>query len=488
MPRHLSRRPGRLALAATTAVLTTAALAGPYLGTSQAGGHFDAPAVMADPQANFTDIYAFTSPDNPDMATVIADVQPIQLPGSTLGSGVVNYPFATGARYEIHIDGRGTGGSDITYRWTFRTEDRRLFGAGPIASGPVRSLRDRSLLFRQFYTLERIKAGQQPEVLVADAPAAPTHAGLALMPNYGALRTEATQSLPGGGRTVATQTAESFQADARVFGYFIAGTAGPVPGYLPAANPLSTVNVSSLILQVPKSELALGNDPSRNPVVGVWATMSRQGADLGRDLRTQDATYRQIGRLGNPHICFALWGTFGSIARPGGPEDRFNARSADQDQYDPDFLNSTLDPAPPHKIENMGGLSAPPTPRTDIRSLFLGGIGKNNGSKFGFDLNTQALNADADPSALAWADELRLNLTTPLTAQPNPNGVLDGDLQGYPNGRRPNDVIDGPLLRMLEGEPSDRSAAGLLPPPILDAQPAPAGSVFPYLNLPHAAP
>ncbi|MGA5454820.1 DUF4331 family protein [Streptomyces umbrinus] len=61
------------------------------------------------------------------------------------------------------------------------------------------------------------------------------------------------------------------------------------------------------------------------------------------------------------------------------------------------------------------------------------------------------MNKDADPEAMKWADELRLNLTTPLTGKPNPFGVLDGDLQGYPNGRRINDDIDPPLLRMLEG-------------------------------------
>ena len=494
MPPALPRPPRRIALAAATAVLTTASLAGPLLGSSQAGGHFDAPAVLADPQANLTDIYAFTSPDSPETVTVIADVQPVQLPGSTAGStvgaGAVNYPFATNARYEIHVDGRGTGGSDTVYRWTFRTEDRRLFGAGPIAIGPVRSLRDNNLLYRQYYTLERIRDGGQPEVLVKDAPAAPTHNGTTLMPDYGALRQEATRDLPGGGRTVVTQTAESFQADARVFGYFGLGSVGPIPGYLPADNPLSTVNVSSLILQVPKKELALAGDPERNPVVGVWATMSRQGADLGRDLRTQKATgHRQVGRLGNPHICFALWGSSAANgAVPGGPEDRFNARPADQDQNDVAFLDATLDPVPPHRIEAAGNFPAPSVPRTDIRALFLRGIGRDNGSKFGFDLNTQAMNADADPSRLAWADELRLNLSTPVTARPNPGGVLDGDRQGYPNGRRPNDVIDNSLLRMLEGEPGGPSAAGLLPPPISNSQPAPASSVFPYLNLPHAFP
>ncbi|MCX4745214.1 DUF4331 domain-containing protein [Kitasatospora sp. NBC_01287] len=487
MPRPPARR-RRLAFTAATALLTTAALAGPYLGTSQAGGHFDAPGVLADPQANFTDVYAFTSPDNPELATIIADVQPIQLPGSTAAPGL-NYPFAGGgARYEIHVDGRGDGGSDLTYRWTFRTEDRRLFGAGPIAAGPVRSLTDPTLLYRQYYTLERIRSGQAPETLVKDAPVAPTRQSAGLMPDYGALRDQATTRLPGGGRSIATQSAESFQADARVFGYFILGSAGPVPGYLPAANPLAAVNVSSLILQVPKRELALNGDPARNPVVGVWATMSRPGGNLAKDLRAQEAAYRQVGRLGNPHIMFALWGTFGGTATPGGPEDRFNGRPADQDKDDQDFLAATLDPAPPHKIEAAGHFPAPAAPRTDIRALFLGGIGKANGSKFGFDLNTQAMNADADPNRLAWADELRLNLTTPVSAAPDRLGVLDGDLQGYPNGRRPNDMIDNSLLRMLEGEPAGPSAAGLLPAPLFDLQPKPATDAFPYLNLPHALP
>ncbi|MER5864968.1 DUF4331 domain-containing protein [Kitasatospora sp. NPDC002040] len=479
-PRRPSRR---LFLGAAVSTLAAASLGGPLTGRSEAGGHFDSPAVFADGQANITDVFAFTSPDDHDQVTIVVDAQPGQLPGA----GPLNYPFATRARYEVHLDGTGDGQPDTTYRWTFRTEDRRLFGAGPIALSPVRSLKDGALLFKQRYTLERIRGGRT-ETLIADGTAAPTHTGLALMPDYRALRSEATRDLPGGGRTLAGQIAEPFIADSRVFGLFTVGTVGPVPGALPAAGPLSALNVGALVLQLPKRELALNGDPGRNPVVGVWATVSREGADLSRDLRAQEATYRQIGRLGNPHIAFALWGTFAGLSRPGGPEDRFNARAAHLDQQDQEFLAAALDPAPPHRIEAAQGFAAPPGPRTDIRALFLGGIGAANGSRFGFDLNTQTMNADADPAAVRWSDQLRLNLTTPVSTDPHPYGVLDGDRQGYPNGRRLNDVIDVPLLRMLEGEPSDRSAAHLLPPPSFDWQPAPASDVFPYVNLPHAGP
>ena len=41
------------------------------------------------------------------------------------------------------------------------------------------------------------------------------------------------------------------------------------------------------------------------------------------------------------------------------------------------------------------------------------------------------------------ADVLRLNLGIPVTARPNRLGVLGGDTQGWPNGRRlGDDVID----------------------------------------------
>nr|BEK63059.1 DUF4331 domain-containing protein [Kitasatospora purpeofusca] len=479
-----AHRPSRRAfLGSTVTLLTAASLGGPLLGRSQAGGHFDSPAVLADGQTNLTDVYAFTSPDDHDRVTLVVDVQPGQLPGS----GPLNYPFATRARYELHVDGRGTGRPDTTYRWTFRNEDRRPFGTGPVAVGPVRSLQDSTLLFKQRYTLERIRDGRT-ETLISDGTAAPTHTGLALMPDYGELRSEATLTLPGGGRTLAGQIAEPFVADSRVFGLFTAGTVGPVPGALPAAGPLSALNVSALVLQLPKRELALNGDPERNPVVGVWATVSREGADLSRDLRTQAASFRQVARLGNPHIVFALWGTFAGLSRPGGPEDRFNARPADLDAQDEEFLAAVLDPAPPRRIEAAQGFAAPAGPRTDIRALFLSGFGKDNGSRFGIDLNTQAMNADADPAALRWADQLRLNLTTPVSSAPHPYGVLERDLQGYPNGRRLNDEIDVPLLRMLEGEPSERSAAHLLPPPSFDWQPKPASDTFPYVNLPHAGP
>ncbi|MCY0950456.1 DUF4331 domain-containing protein [Streptomyces sp. H27-S2] len=473
-----------LRLTAATVALSTAALFGPLTDSGRAGGHIDAPSSVLDSPADLTDVFAFTSPDNPDTVTLIANVRPFQLPGNP-ANALADYPFATGARYEIHTDADGDGAPDTSYRWTFHDEDRRPFGMGPkVGPGQVTSLDSTSLGVRQRYTLERVR--QDKAVKLVDGIAAPTHVGRALMPNYSALRNQAVRKLPSGGQTLATQAADAFKADTQVFGLYTVGTAGPVPKWGPDANPLSALNVNSLILQVPKKDIALKGDPQRNPVVGVWATVSRPGADLSRSLEHQEPVFRQISRHGMPHVAFAIYGSTIGLQQPGGPEDRFQARVPKDDALDPPFLTAVRDPAPPHRIETAQGIKAPATPRTDIETLFLKGIGKSNGAAFGFDLNAHTMNADADPQHMVLGEELRLNLTTPLTVKPNPNGVLEGDLQGFPNGRRPNDTIDGPLLRMLEGEPAGPSAARLLPKPVIALQPADAQNTFPYLNLPHA--
>ncbi len=78
-------------------------------------------------------------------------------------------------------------------------------------------------------------------------------------------------------------------------------------------------------------------------------------------------------------------------------------------------------------INKLYKLGAPETGRDDLVAVLLTGIPKLNytGSKL--------------------ADVLRLNLSIPVTPQPMRLGVLAGDDQGWPNGRRlGDDVIDMP--------------------------------------------
>src|SRR6188474_1667166 len=81
-----------------------------------ASSHREAPLIANDPLADNTDLYAFRSPDNPDMITIIANYIPAELP-----YGGPNYfSFGQNIRYEIHIDNNlATPGDDIIYRFTF---------------------------------------------------------------------------------------------------------------------------------------------------------------------------------------------------------------------------------------------------------------------------------------------------------------------------------------------------------------------------------
>jgi len=91
------------------------------------------------------------------------------------------------------------------------------------------------------------------------------------------------------------------------------------------------------------------------------------------------------------------------------------------------------------------------------------------------------------------ADELRLNVAVPPTAQPKRLGLLDGDPAGFPNGRRPADdvvtvelrAIAGALYPRIDGNFTPDGAVSVIEdgtfPPVrifLDT--------FPYLGLPYS--
>ena len=82
-------------------------------------------------------------------------------------------------------------------------------------------------------------------------------------------------------------------------------------------------------------------------------------------------------------------------------------------------------------------------------------------------------------------DQQRLK-TVPVTAQPNRLGVLAGDLQGFPNGRRLTDDVVDISLQAVEGAAQtgklvDALAAG----DKVDANDNMFGASFPYVALPN---
>src|SRR5262245_395528 len=144
-----SRRQRVLAAVAVGTVLAGAIYGfGPP--SARASSHREAPLTAADPAVDNTDLCAFVSPDRPDYVPFVANWMPFEEP-----NGGPNYhPFATDASYYIKVDNDGDGYEDATFRFRFQTQDRRGNGTFLYNNGPVTSLDDENLLFRQTYSLD----------------------------------------------------------------------------------------------------------------------------------------------------------------------------------------------------------------------------------------------------------------------------------------------------------------------------------------------
>ncbi len=93
---------------------------------AMASSHREAPLISRDAVADNTDLYAFRSPDNPNMITIIANYIPFELP-----QGGPNWSsFGENVRYEVYIDNDASKpGAEIIYRFTFTkvNEDASTF-------------------------------------------------------------------------------------------------------------------------------------------------------------------------------------------------------------------------------------------------------------------------------------------------------------------------------------------------------------------------
>ena len=232
-------------------------------------------------------------------------------------------------------------------------------------------------------------------------------------------------------------------------------------------NSLAGKNVDTVAIQVPKRLLASRGDVASNPVIGVWSTTERPSlrllqrtnaapktnSHLSSDESIYSGPYQQISRLGQPLVNEAVV--------PANLKDYFNRLTPDRDHRVSQPVGRVQDPEVPALIEKIyiprsvpGGHNRP-----DLVATFLTGISKKSYPPAGIDLNGIDLNRD---NAGIPSEMLRLNLSTALAANPNRLGVLGGDVQGFPNGRRPADDIVDIELGALEGTllPGDnRSAA-----------------------------
>jgi hypothetical protein len=423
-----------VALACAGGMLTAVGFAGLGPLAATASSHREAPLIAGTPQYDNTDVYAFRSPEKQSTVTLAANWIPFEEPAG----GPNFYSFATDAQYDIHVDNNADAKPDVTFRWTFKdhyvTKDTFL-----AATGPVTSLKDKDLNFYQTYKLVRITKGKT-KVVVNNRRVAPSNIGAASMPNYNKLRNEATIKAGKNVKSFAGQAEDSFFLDLRVFDLLYGGDLSEA-----GDDTLAGFNVNSVALQVPQSWVAKKGNAKKNPVIGVWSTTSKKSAS---------GKFQQVSRLGNPLV--------NEVVFPLKLKDAFNASQPTQDVA---ALKYVTNPELPKLVEAVYGIDAPKTPRKDLVSVFLTGVEGLNMPK----------------GKITPSEQLRLNMSTPVTAEPNRLGVIGGDNQGFPNGRRLGDDVIDIALQVVEGElvgsPNELGDG-------VDSNDVAFGDTFPYLALP----
>ncbi len=454
-----ARMPGRRAWLGVAAAFAAVALAMTTLGPNLSGAssHREAPLTAADPQVDGTDVYAFVSPDNAATVTLVSNWIPFEEPAG----GPNFYAFAEGVRYDVKISNDGDAGAEIIYRWRFRDHYRNP-NTFLYATGEVSTLNDEDLNFYQTYTLKKIRVGKGKTTLVRNKKVAPSDVGEASMPNYETLRDEAVVSAGTGGQSFAGQTNDPFFLDLRVFDLLYGADFSEA-----GDDTLKGFNTNTMVLQVPKTEIAKARNAATNPVVGIWSTASRRSTRIQTAEGSQRFRGRwvQLSRLGMPLV--------NEVVVPVGTKDYFNASKPKMDEQ---FLGAVNDPELARLIEAIYGIPAPDSDdqepgiqRDDLIQVFLTGLpGRNR------------------PANVEPAEMLRLNLNTPPCEQGtcldySRLGIIGGDEAGFPNGRRLADDVIDISLQVVEGElignPNDLSDG-------VNADEKGFSSTFPYVSLP----
>jgi hypothetical protein len=396
--------------------------------------HREAPEVSKDAVADNTDVYAFVSPDAPGTVTLISNYIPFENPTGAPSF----YEFGEDVLYSIYIDNNGDAKPDVTYNFRFTSQttnpDTFLY-----ATGPIHSLTDPSWNRRQSYSVTRVAGNPSTaKVLGTSLPCPPCNVGPRSTPDYTALADAAVVMLATGEKVFAGQRRDPFVADVGAF--FDIGDIRPAqPFHLiqtgipsadesrPSVDALSKMNVHSIAIQVPIARLtrdgSVPTDPmSATSVLGIWAAASRQKARiLNSPGNVNSGPWVQVSRLGNP--------LFNEVVVPVARKDEWNGADPVNDV---DFLPYAQHPEIarslpviyPALFPNLAGITGP---RDDLVAIFLTGM--PTGFIPGFQNYT----------GKTYADMLRLNVAIPPSSNPDPLGVIAGDLAGFPNGRRVTD-------------------------------------------------
>ena len=465
--RRLMTVGGLAATMALVAVMGTVA-------SSDASSHREALQISQDPVADNVDTYVFRSPDKPDTVTLVGNWIPLEEPAG----GPNFHQFGDDVLYTLNVDNDGDAVDDIVWEFRFSTRvlNRNTFLYN---TGPISSLNDPDFNIRQSYSVAKVQNGRR-QVIGSGLRVPPANIGLRSTPNYAQLASAAIANLSDGSKVFAGPRDDPFFVDL--------GSAFDLLGLRPFngahAIPLpqdkghdgvSGYNTHSVVLQVPiknltKDKKALTGADDPDATIGVYAaSWRRQVRVLSKDGGDQLHTGRwvQVSRLGMPLV--------NEVVIPVGLKDYFNGSKPTADGA---ALPLVQDPELPHLLNAVYGLAIPDSDpdtagiqRDDLIQVFLTGVPKLN-----------------MPDGGTPSEMIRLNMSIPPCSMTCSSlGVLDGDLAGFPNGRRLGDDIIDASLRVVLGVllPNHEPIAETIGDGV-DANDVPFNSSFPYVAYPHS--
>ncbi len=323
-------------IAASAAVLAAFFFVAPK---AQASSHREAPLISNDPLADNTDLYAFVSPDDPNMVTIIADYIPFEVP-----QGGPNFAtFGTNIHYEIHIkNNASTAGDDITYRFTFSQTNQDPTTFFNIRLG-------KQNLMTTYVCEKSTNNGSTWTTIVANGTVPPANIGprsiegaAGLGMPYATLMQNAVAT----GTDAANETIFCGPIDDPFFvdlgGIFDLGGFNKH-----GKDGLAGFNCHTIALKIPISSLqkdglgvsSAANILDGNFVIGVWASASRLAIRTinGDGTYTESGSYVQVSRLGMPLTNEAVI--------PIGMKDKWNSGTPYTDAtgtYNANFVNPEL--------------------------------------------------------------------------------------------------------------------------------------------------
>ncbi len=437
---------------------------------AEAASHSDAPLIKQGPQANLTDVYAFSGTKyndvNQKVLNIIVHVRLFSEPGD----GVIYDRFADDALYSIHITNPVSGRTVQRYNFRFSSVTGGLKNRNTILSyglgteaGPVVDVGDGRQNFLQTYRVTRLvkghKSKKEYKVIGQGLLIPPPNIGNSVTPAYNDVFGAAISGAadPSELDSYTRQTVYELSSGEVVFagpredGFFsdipgifdllndrilgpdgLGQTGGGVDGF-------KGYNVLAYAIQIPLESLpsfeytAPFTDFS-NPLpalgtangVGVYASVSRSRVTLrtSKGKPIQGGPWIQVNRMGNPLFNEAL------VALQ--DKDKYNRTAPRRDQR---FQTYALNPEIASLLNFRFNLGLADSGRSDLAAVYIPDVLR--------------VDTTTDPVPLAGEDAF------------NRLGFIGGDLtngksSGWPNGRRlGDDVIDIALTAVASGPTYD---------------------------------